>query len=36
MVVALDSFPMAATTYRPTFDERCHRTSHPEASRSKK
>ena len=28
MVAALDSFPMAATTYRPTFDDRCRRTSH--------
>jgi len=36
MVAALDSFPMAATTYRPTFDDRCRRTSHWEASKSKK
>jgi hypothetical protein len=35
MVVVLDSFLMAATTYRPTFDDRCLRTSHLEASRSK-
>jgi hypothetical protein len=36
MVVMLGSFPMAATTYRPTYDDRCRRTSHSEASRSKK
>jgi FMN phosphatase YigB (HAD superfamily) len=35
MVVAFDSFPMTTTAYRPTFNKRCHRTSHPEASRSK-
>src|SRR3954468_15247976 len=36
MVVVPDSFLMAATTYRPTFGDRCRQTSHSEASRSKK
>jgi hypothetical protein len=36
MVVTLDGFPMDATTYRPTFGNRCRQKSHSEASRSTK